>query len=181
MLQPEPLIFPEGVRFPREDEFPAGYERERERIARAKITTGFVQRDHQADGYRAVFEGNVHAPQLWSAFRALVEALLPAAIDASGGAESWAQSPSLRALMIRSVQAAKSPIFFLQSANDYDTSPTKVLSAAMRTAGKNAQVKIYSPFGHSAREGHSFAYAGSDVWFPDVLTFVKTYCTGRAP
>jgi len=104
-----------------------------------------------------------------------------AAIDASGGAESWAQSPSLRALMIRSVRASKSPIFFFQAANDYDTSPTNELSAAMRAVGKNAQVKIYPPFGHSAREGHSFAYAGSDVWFPDVLAFVKTYCTRRAP
>ena len=104
-----------------------------------------------------------------------------AAIDASGGAESWAQSPSLRALMLRSVRAAKSPIFFFQAANDYDTSPTKELSAAMRTVGKNAQVKIYPPFGHSAREGHSFAYAGSDVWFPDVLAFLKIYCTPPGP
>jgi len=104
-----------------------------------------------------------------------------AAVDASGGAESWAQAPSLRALMIRSVQASKSPIFFFQAANDYDTSPTRELSAAMRSVGKNAQVKIYPPFGHSAREGHSFAYAGSDVWFPDVLAFVKTYCTRGTP
>jgi len=100
-----------------------------------------------------------------------------AAVDASGGAESWARSPSLRALMIRSVRAAKSPIFFFQAANDYDTTPTTELSAAMRTVGKNAQVKIYPAFGHSAREGHSFAYAGSDVWFPDVLAFLETYCS----
>ena len=104
-----------------------------------------------------------------------------AAVDASGGAESWAQSPSLRALMIRSVRASKSPIFFFQAANDYDTSPTKELSAAMRAVGKNARVKVYPPFGHSARDGHSFAYAGSDVWFPDVLAFLTTYCTRRAP
>jgi dienelactone hydrolase len=104
-----------------------------------------------------------------------------AAVDASGGAESWAQSPSLRALMIQSVRASKAPIFFFQAANDYDTSPTKELSAAMRAVGKNAQVKIYPPFGHSAREGHSFAYAGSDVWFPDVLAFLTTWCTRRTP
>lgn len=104
-----------------------------------------------------------------------------AAVDASGGAESWALSPSLRALMIRSVRASKSPIFFFQAANDFDTSPTKELATAMRTAGKKAQVKIYPPYGHSAREGHSFAYAGSDVWFPDVLTFLKTYCLRRTP
>lgn len=104
-----------------------------------------------------------------------------AAVDASGGAETWAQSPSLRALMIRSVRASKTPIFFFQAENDFDTSPTTELSAAMRAVGKKAQVKIYPPYGHSAREGHSFAYAGSDIWFPDVLAFLKTYCTRQAP
>ena len=100
-----------------------------------------------------------------------------AAVDASGGAESWAQSPSLRALMIQSVRASKSPIFFFQASNDFDTSPTTELAAEMRTVGKRAQSKIYPAYGHSAREGHRFAYAGSDVWFADVLAFVKTYCT----
>jgi hypothetical protein len=77
-VTPEPLIFPEGVRFPRDDEFPAGYEADRERLARARLTTGYVRREHAGAGFRAFFEANVHAPQLWAAFRTLAEALLPA-------------------------------------------------------------------------------------------------------
>ena len=46
----------------------------------------------------------------------------------------------------------------------------------MRSAGKTAEVKVYPPFGLSAREGHSFAYAGSESWFPDVLAFLTKYC-----
>lgn len=76
-MNPEPLIFPAGVRFPREDEFPAGHESDRERIARARITTGYVRRNHAGQGFRAFFEANVHAPRLWDAFRTLAEALLP--------------------------------------------------------------------------------------------------------
>jgi hypothetical protein len=99
-----------------------------------------------------------------------------AAVDASGGAESWSQSPSLRALLTKSARAAKSPVFFFQAANDFDTAPSEALSAEMRHAGKDVEVKVYPPFGSSAREGHSFAYAGSDVWFPDVLAFLQRHC-----
>ncbi len=99
-----------------------------------------------------------------------------AAIDASGGAESWSRSPSLRALLTQTVRAAQSPVFFFQAANDFDTAPTVQLAAEMRSAGKSAEVKVYPAFGQSAREGHSFAYAGSDVWFADVLAFVKKHC-----
>lgn len=76
-MQAEPLIFPEGVRFLRPDELPAGYEGERERIARAQLTTGYVLRPHSGAGFRAFFEANVHAPRLWYSFQSLAEALLP--------------------------------------------------------------------------------------------------------
>ena len=77
--QPEPLIFPSGVRFPRDDEFPAGYEEERTRLASAKITTGWVQKTSGGKGYGAYFEVNVHAPRLWSLVRDIAVAILPAA------------------------------------------------------------------------------------------------------
>jgi hypothetical protein len=76
-LQPEPLTFPLGVRFPTEDEFPLGYEAEQARIASAHITTGYVVNASTASGYRAAVEANVHAPQLWTVFRAVAEAILP--------------------------------------------------------------------------------------------------------
>ncbi|HJZ88782.1 MAG TPA: prolyl oligopeptidase family serine peptidase [Polyangia bacterium] len=99
-----------------------------------------------------------------------------AAIDASGGAQSWASAPELQALMTRAVRNARAPIFFFQAQNDYDLSPTRTLSAAMQEAGKPFEVKIYPPFGHSAADGHSFAYRGSDLWFDDAFRFLNRYC-----
>jgi carboxymethylenebutenolidase len=99
-----------------------------------------------------------------------------AAIDLSGGAESWAQASELRAMMTDTVRKARSPIFFLQAENDYDLSPTRVLSAAMKNAGKPYEMKIYPAFGKSPEEGHSFAYLGGSVWAEDVFRFLGRHC-----
>jgi carboxymethylenebutenolidase len=100
-----------------------------------------------------------------------------AAIDASGGAQSWAQAPELQTLMTRAVRNSHAPIFFFQAENDYDLSPSRILSAAMKDAGKVSEMKIYPPFGKSARDGHSFAYLGSSVWADDVFRFLETHCS----
>jgi dienelactone hydrolase len=102
-----------------------------------------------------------------------------AAVDASGGAESWALAPQLQSVMISAVKNSNSPIFFFQAANDYDRTPSTVLSEAMRKDGKVAEVKIYPAFGNSAQQGHSFAYMGSSVWGKDVLSFLSRNCEGR--
>jgi hypothetical protein len=66
-------------------------------------------------------------------------------------------------MMIRTVQDARAPIFFIQAKNDYDLSPTRALSAAMDKAAKEFEVTIYPTFGSSVQEGHSFGYFGSSV------------------
>jgi len=99
-----------------------------------------------------------------------------AAVDAAGGAETWAEAPELRAVMIRAVKNARAPIFFVQAENDFDLSPTRVLSAAMKDAGKPFETKIYPAFGSSSRDGHAFAYRGSAIWFEDVFRFVERSC-----
>jgi carboxymethylenebutenolidase len=100
-----------------------------------------------------------------------------AAIDTAGGAESWAEAPELQALMTRSVRNSRAPIFFFQAENDYDLSPSRILSAAMKDAGKTSEMKIYPPFGNSAQDGHTFGYFGSSVWADDVFRFLEKYCT----
>lgn len=102
-----------------------------------------------------------------------------AAVDASGGAESWALAPQLQSIMIRAVSNAKAPIFFFQAANDYDLRPSSVLAGAMRKNGKVAEVRIYPAFGQDAQRGHSFTYMGSSVWANDVFRFLATYCKGN--
>ena len=99
-----------------------------------------------------------------------------AAIDISGGAESWAQAPELRAMMTRTVRNARSPIFFVQAENDYDLSPTRVLSAEMKNSGKPYEMKIYPAFGKSPEDGHSFAYLGGSAWADDVFRFLAEHC-----
>ena len=99
-----------------------------------------------------------------------------AAIDSAGGAQSWAQAPELRSLMTRAVRNATAPIFFFQAANDYDLSPSKTLSAAMKDAGKAYEEKVYPPFGKSPQEGHAFGYFGASVWADDVFRFLNQHC-----
>lgn len=98
------------------------------------------------------------------------------AVDASGGAESWALAPQLQSVMVRAVSNSKAPIFFFQAANDYDLRPSSVLAEAMRNNGKIAEVKIYPEFGKGAQEGHNFTYTGSSVWADDVFSFLTKYC-----
>jgi carboxymethylenebutenolidase len=99
-----------------------------------------------------------------------------AAIDASGGAESWALAPELQVSVTRAVRNAHVPIFFFQPANDYDLAPSRVLSAAMKSSGKTFEMKIYPAFGKSNQEGHSFSYLGSSVWADDVFRFLEQNC-----
>jgi carboxymethylenebutenolidase len=99
-----------------------------------------------------------------------------AVIDAAGGAESWARSHALQARMTSAVRSAKAPIFFFQAENDFDLSPTRVLFGAMKEAGKRAEMKIYPPFGATARDGHAFAYRGVALWGDDVVRFMGQAC-----
>src|SRR5205807_3389532 len=99
-----------------------------------------------------------------------------AAIDSAGGAESWALAPALQDRMKRAVQHAKAPIFFFQAENDWNLSPSQVLSAVMKAAGKPFEVKIYPQSGRSRQEGHSFGYFGSAVWEDDVFRFLNRHC-----
>ena len=100
-----------------------------------------------------------------------------AAVDSSGAAETWAQAPELQAMMTRAVRNSRVPIFFFQAENDYDLSPSKTLSAAMKVAGKPFEMKIYPAFGKSTERGHSFGYFGSSVWADDVFRFLEQHCS----
>jgi len=74
---PEPLIFPRGVRFPREDEIPGDKQEVLDKVAQAHITTGYVRRDAENEPFQTYIEANVHAPNVFSVFRDLVWALVP--------------------------------------------------------------------------------------------------------
>jgi dipeptidyl aminopeptidase/acylaminoacyl peptidase len=100
-----------------------------------------------------------------------------AAVDSAGGAQSWAQAPELQQIMTRAVRNSKAPIFFFQAENDYDLSPSKTLSSAMKDAGRAYELKIYPPWGNSVQDGHTFGYFGATVWANDVFRFLNQHCT----
>ena len=99
-----------------------------------------------------------------------------AAVDSAGAAQSWEDAPEVQALMNRAVRNSRSPIFFFQAENDYDLSPSRKLSAAMKDAGKEFEIKIYPPYGKSTQDGHTFGYFGSSVWGADVFRFLDQHC-----
>jgi len=99
-----------------------------------------------------------------------------AAIDSAGGAQSWASAPELQTLMIHAVRNSRAPIFFFQAENDYDLSPSKTLSEAMKDAGKPFQIKVYPRYGESVQDGHTFGYFGGAVWADDVFRFLEEHC-----
>ena len=78
--------------------------------------------------------------------------------------------------MIAAVRNSQAPIFFFQAANDYDLTPSRMLSAAMKEADKAYEMKIYPAFGKSAPDGHSFAWLGSSTWADDVFQFLQQHC-----
>ena len=99
-----------------------------------------------------------------------------AAVDAAGAAESWHEAPALRALMTGAATRARTPVLFIQAQNDFDLAPSRVLAAAMRRAGKPAELRLYPPFGDTAQGGHAFPYRGVAIWAADVHSFLARSC-----
>jgi len=99
-----------------------------------------------------------------------------AAVNSAGGAQSWADAPALQRMMEKSVRNARAPIFFFQAANDYDLAPSRVLSQAMKAAGKEFELEIFPPYGSSTQDGHTFGYFGDSVWADDVFKFLNAHC-----
>lgn len=100
-----------------------------------------------------------------------------AAVDASGGADSWSEAPALRQLMTRAAVNAAPPVLFFQAQNDFDTAPSRVLATARRQAGRPVQLRIYPPFERSAADGHAFPYRAVSIWAEDVHVFLARACS----
>jgi dienelactone hydrolase len=98
-----------------------------------------------------------------------------AAVNMAGAAQSWKLNPQLQAVMARAVRNARAPIFFFQAENDYDVTPTRALSAAMKEAGKAYQATIYPPFGKALGDGHGLPLR-PEAWFDDVMRFLESNC-----
>jgi hypothetical protein len=66
------------------------------------------------------------------------------------------------------------PVFFLQAENDFDTTPSLVLSNEMKAAGKPMRVHIFPPNGVTHEDGHGFCSGGqAPPWGIEVLDFLR--------
>jgi dienelactone hydrolase len=102
------------------------------------------------------------------------------AIDISGAGLSWAFNASMRAALLAAVDHAVTPTYFLQPANDGDTTPTQALSAEAGAHGQQFQAAIFPPVPNatSAQDAHSrFVGDASQValWGPSVVDFLGRY------
>jgi acetyl esterase/lipase len=95
-----------------------------------------------------------------------------AGFDSAGAAQTWSTTPELQERLTRAVRGARAPLFLFQARNDYDLSPTEVLSSTMKNAGKPFVAKIYPAFGKSTEQGHTLGYFGFAVWAEDVMAFL---------
>ncbi len=72
-----------------------------------------------------------------------------AAVNLTGAAMSWDEAPLLQKAMTEAVQQAQAPIH------------------------------IYPPFqgtGSGGMQGHSFAWLGASLWFPEAFDFINRHC-----
>ena len=65
------------MRFPRKDEIPGDASEALSRIARARLTTGYILSEVKDQPYNTYIEANVHAPNIFEIFKALAFALMP--------------------------------------------------------------------------------------------------------
>ena len=98
---------------------------------------------------------------------------LRSAIPFAAAAMTWNGSSEIQARLIRAVRRATVPVLFVQAENDYDLSPTRVLSKEMEQAGRAHQARIFPAYGTTQSDGHGgFCFRGVDVWGKDVLAFL---------
>jgi dienelactone hydrolase len=96
-----------------------------------------------------------------------------AAVNFAGAAQSWQPLPEIRDRLLAAVRNAQMPIFFIQAENDFDLTPSRVLSAEMQRAGKPFSLKIYPAQGTTRQDGHDFCVKGVEAWGADVFPFLE--------
>jgi len=63
---------------------------------------------------------------------------------------------------------------FVQAENDYDLTPSRVLSAELEQLGKPTKLAIIPPYGNTRAEGHGgFCFGATNVSGDEVLSFLE--------
>jgi dienelactone hydrolase len=97
-----------------------------------------------------------------------------AAIAISPGAESWNGNKYLDARLLQAVDNIQIPVFVIHPAKDASLNPGFNLGPEFQKLGKPYGLKIFPPFGPEQAQGHCFPGGGTQIWGPDVLTFLSS-------
>ena len=77
--------------------------------------------------------------------------------------------------MIAAIRKATIPVMFVQAENDYDLTPSRVLSGELLQLGKPYKLAIFPSYGSSREDGHGvFCSRATDIWGDEVLTFLQS-------
>ena len=95
-----------------------------------------------------------------------------ASIAFAPAAQTWSIYTLLRSRLIKAVRSATVPIMLIQSENDYDLTPTKTMAAELEKANKPHKLLIFSAFGTTPAEGHSFSVMDDRIWGNEVFSFL---------
>ena len=97
------------------------------------------------------------------------------AVDFAGASMSWKGNTLPQKRLLTAVDHATVPIFFLQAENDYNTEPTKALSAEMDRVKKPNKKKIFPPHGTTNAEGHGGFCSSPEDWGSDVGEWLDSH------
>jgi carboxymethylenebutenolidase len=104
------------------------------------------------------------------------DSALRAAVTFGAAAASWEGSPEIRELLLTAARKTSVPVMLVHAANDYSTAPGKALDGELARLNKPHLLRIYSPVGKTADDGHMFVYTDIAEWESDVFGFLDRYC-----
>jgi dienelactone hydrolase len=97
---------------------------------------------------------------------------LRAAVDFAGAAQTWRNAPDLRERMLQAARRSQMPVLLIQAKNDYDLAPSRELAAEMEKSAKPHVLQVFPAFGKSNQEAHEFCIHGTELWAPQVFSFL---------
>jgi carboxymethylenebutenolidase len=131
----------------------------------------FLKNLPSIDSHRIAIAGHSFGGQL-TLLVAERDTSVQAAVTFGAAATSWKNSSEVRERLLAAVRKTNSPIMLVHAANDYTTSPGKIMAEELEKLGKPYLLKIYPPAGKTPDDGHNFVYADVDRWENDVFKFL---------
>jgi dienelactone hydrolase len=94
------------------------------------------------------------------------------------GVTTWKESLVFQGVMSGAIRRLNEPLFLVFVKNNQDLDPADVLGEDLRKKGKPNRTKVYPAFGKPNDFGRKFVTEGTQIWGPDVLSFLDETMKG---